>query len=194
MGVNKIAKMDLPFTLTHYVKVDHARFDEDTWQSQVFPVAATGARLLLWDAFRDGDGSQEILGIGDLLNTTWVSRCKKHHYYSYPDDKAAISWHLPQLCTAVNSISIMAQWAVMLGFSPIYLVGCDAGYSDGVNDHFCHYYQSVDREYAARNNRNVMHAHKVIRRSCPVPVFNATIGGRLDMYPRVKLENVIYGY
>lgn len=190
MGVNKIAKMNLPFVLDYYLKTDHARFDKDTYQSQIEPHIGR-SQMLLWDAFRDGDTTQDIAGMGDLPNTVWVTRCKKHHYYDVENDKAAQSWHFPEYCTAINSASLMAQWAVMLGYNEIFLVGFDGIYTNGKDDHFAgDYYTEVDSTYAERNNRNAAYAHKVIRRSCPVPVYNATAGGSVEVYPRVNLEDV----
>lgn len=191
MGCNKIAKLPLPFPLTYYVKQDHARFDVDTPEMQISPHIGN-SKMMLWNAFRDGSQGQEIIGMGDLPNTTWISRCEKHHYYGIDDFKAAQSWHLPGLCTAYNTISLMAQWAVMMGYDEIYLVGCDAEYTDGHTDHFdSNYYQKVDEDYARRNTRNVHHAHKIIKRSCPVPIYDATMNGKLDIYPKVDLERIL---
>ncbi len=191
IGCNKIAQFPLPFQLTHYVKQDHARFDPDTYESQILPHVGR-AKLLLWDAFRDGDQTQEIEPMGDLPNTTWISRCKKHHYYAPGDFKAAQSWHLPQLCTAYNTISLMAQWAVILGADEIYLVGCDGEYTDGQTDHFdSNYYQEVDIRYEERNNLYLRTAHQIIKRSCPIPIYDATVGGKLEMYPKISLERII---
>jgi hypothetical protein len=196
MALNKIARIFevTEWRPTHYVKVDFSEFTGDDWRDEVWPVVACGAKMLLWDAFRDGAGERGIVAGGDLPNTTWVQRCKKHHYYAVGDEKAPISWHLPDLCTAINSMSIMAQWAVLLGYDEIYLVGCDLGYTNGDNDHFfAGYYHSVDSSYADRNNRSALGAHKIIKRSCPIPVYNATVGGLLEVYPRVNLEDVING-
>lgn len=189
MGCNKIGKLGI--ALTYYVKQDHARFDVDTPEEQINPFIGK-AKMLLWNAFRDGNPSQEINGMGDLPDTTWISRCDKHHYYGIEDFKAAQSWHLPELCTAYNTISLMAQWAVLLGFDEIFLIGCDADYTDGHSDHFDeNYYSKVDDDYARRNSRNVQYAHHIMKRSCPIPIYDATVNGKLDIHPKVEIERIL---
>lgn len=190
IGCNKIAKI-FPHTTwrpSHYLKMDHSPFDQDSYRDQIYPMV--GSHMLLWDAFRDGDKSQEIEGLGDLPYTQWVKRCK-HHAYIFPHDKASQTWHLPTFCTGINSINLMAQWAVSLGADEIYLVGCDGNFTDGKNDHFMeNYYQTVDSGYEERNNLQLSYAHTIIKRSCPVPVYNATIGGNIEIYPRVDLRKL----
>jgi len=195
MGVNKIREWMTP---NYYVKVDLSVFDgENTWREEVLPMVSAGIPCLLWDAFRDGirnpaDGFHQWIseGIGEHPNVTWVERCEHHHYP--PGHKgAAREWHEP-FCTAYNSISVMAQWAVKLGFEEIDLVGCDLGFTNGgVDDHFMRYYDRVDTNYVERNESHARAAHALIKKCCPVPVYNATIGGALDLYPRMDLTKVM---
>lgn len=196
MACNKIGQMfeQTQWRPTHYVKVDHSRFGGDDWQAQIEQAAGSGAKMLLWKAFKDGDPAQEITGLGDLPNTTWIERCQRHHYFSVGNEKAAQSWHLPEICTAYNSINVMAQWAVLLGYDEIYLLGCDGRYGNGKDDHFsADYYREVDADYKARNETNVAWAHRIIWRSCPIPIYDATINGALTIYKKVDLRSVLDG-
>lgn len=191
MGVNKIGSLFQP---DYYVKIDFSPFDgRDQWKREVLPMVERGIPCLLWDVFRDGVSNPVAAfgdwipeGIGDQPNVTWVQRCEHH---SIPDGhkNCATAWHDP-FCTAYNSISIMAQWAVRLGFNEIVLVGCDLNFTNGKDDHFMDYYTKVDSQYVERNNRNTLAAHRLIQASCPVPVYNATIGGVLELYPRIELS------
>jgi hypothetical protein len=190
MAVNKIYKIypSTSWRPTHYVKVDFSAFDPDDWRAEILEHVQRGEQCLLWDAFRAGadksDGNYEFIpdGIGEFPNVRYLPRCE-HHYAG----KGA--WH--PLCTGFNSILTMTLWAVELGYREIVLVGCDGKFSTPPEDHFADdYYQSWDRQYAARNNRNVQAAHAIIQANCPASIFDATVGGHLTGYEKVKLEDL----
>jgi len=194
MAVNKI-HLYYPFTHwrpTHYFKVDYSIFDPehpDDWRSEILQHVDNGEQCLLWDAFRAGadprDGNYEWIpdGVGNFANVRYIPRCK-HHYQLKGE------WH--PVCTGLNSILTMAIWAVELGFDEIVLVGCDGKYTNPKEDHCVEcYYHAWDIDYAKRNNDMVHKAHKVISENCPVPVLDATVGGSLQMYPKVDLERFL---
>lgn len=196
MAVNRIHKIydKTSWRPTHYVKTDFSTFDGGEWRSEVMQHIERGEKCLLWDYLRDGPPERSAFreyisdGLGELSNVTYVPRCEVH------TNRIPQSWHLPEICTSPNSISVMAQWAVLLGYTEIYLVGCDGQFSTPDKDHFdTNYYAAVDDDYERRNNEMVLGAHRLIKESCPVPVYNATVGGVLEMYPRVKLEDVVNG-
>lgn len=172
MGVNKIGAIYKP---DYYVKVDYSPWG-GAWEEEVEPFVGR-VPCLLWDSFRDGNQSFGIKGMGDVENITWVSRCE-HHGANKGHRSGAARWHDP-FCTAYNSIAIMAQWAVKLGFEEIVLVGCDLNFTDGKDDHFMPYYDKVDSGYQERNNKNALWAHELIRESCQIPVYNATPNSNL---------------
>jgi hypothetical protein len=175
IGVNKIGDIFQP---DYYVKVDYTEFAGDDWRDEVMPMVNRGIPCLLWDWF----GVQ-------APNVRSIPRCE-HHPIPDGHKNCATLWHDP-FCTAYNSISIMAQWAVKLGATEIVLVGCDLDFTNGMDDHFAPYYRKVDSQYTERNNRNALAAHALIKASCPVPVYNATIGGSLEIWPRVDLEKLL---
>lgn len=187
MGVNKIGRIFKP---SYYVKIDYSEFDGKEWKDEVMPML--DVPCLLWDAFKDGakDSYKESIpdGIGEQPNATWVTRCEHHGNKNYLGN-----WHDP-FCTAHNSIVTMTQWAVKLGFDEIYLVGCDGVFTDGITDHFMPYHKKIDSSYKERNDRCVRLAHEMIERSCSIPVYNATIGGFIENYPRVDLQHILKGY
>jgi hypothetical protein len=179
MGVNKIGALFIP---DYYVKVDRSEWPGEDWKTEVLPMVERGIPCLLWDWF----------GIS-ASNVTNVPRCV-HHNIPDGHKNCATQWHKP-ICTAYNSISIMVQWAVQLGFTEIVLVGCDLNFTNGRDDHFninTGYYQKVDAQYQERNERFTRAAHDLIRLNCPVPIYDATINGVLN-YPRLELcpSNVI---
>lgn len=169
IGVNKIAGI-FPRTSwrpTHYVKIDRSEFGSDRWQDEVMPFVESGIPCLLWDWFK-GE-------IGERQNVTWVSRCK-HHGEPPTSKYKTDGWHEP-FCTAYNSISVMAQWAVKLGATKIHLVGCDGNFTNGKDDHFMPYYEKVDAGYVERNNSHLRAAQELIKASCPIPAIDHTPNG-----------------
>lgn len=190
MAVNKIHKLypKTKWRPTHYVKVDYSAFDPDDWKEEVLTHVRNAEQCLLWDAFHSGtdknDGNYEYIydGIGDHRNVTYVSRCR-HHY------QGDAEWH--DYCTGLNSIITMTNWAVMLGFNELVLVGCDGYFSDPKKDHFiASYYKKVDGDYARRNNEKIQQAHDLLKERCPVRIIDATVDGHLTQYPKELLENL----
>lgn len=172
IGVNKIAGhfWQTKWRPTHYVKIDHSYGER--WQDEVMPFVESQIPCLLWDWFKEELGERE--------NVTWVTRCK-HHAIPPTAKGHAIEWHEP-LCTAYNSLNIMAQWAVKLGATEIRLVGCDGKFTNGKDDHFMPYYEGVDAGYVERNNSHVLAAQKLIKANCPVPVLDFTLGGGIGVF------------
>ena len=190
MAVNKIHRF-YPFTHwrpTHYVKVDYSAFDPDGWRDEILEHVHRGEECLLWDAFCAGadprDGNHEFIsdGIGNFPNVRYIPRCD-HHY------QLKGAWH--SLCTGLNSILTMCIWAVELGYQEIVLVGCDGNFTTPPEDHCTpDYYKDWDMDYASRNNTNITKAHGIIRAHCPILVLDATVGGYLTQYQKVKLEEL----
>lgn len=88
----------------------------------------------------------------------------------------------------------LMQIAVYMGFKEIYLLGCDCNQAVGKVNHFMEngHVESEDK-LATSADRNIF-GHMEIKKFCDahgVKVFNATRGGALEVYPRVKLEEVI---
>ena len=135
------------------------------------------ARKYLWDGLQyDGEATR-------------LARCR-HHFYALDNvDKRVQSWHLPEICTALGSISIMMQIAVLEGFEEIYLLGCDL-WTKGQNHYDERYVTNEDIE---RRNADALYLHQVAEMSCPVPIVNCTVGGQLDIYPRADMRDILKG-
>lgn len=76
-----------------------------------------------------------------------------------------------------------------MGYDEIYLVGVDLFTKK--KDHFDESYPS----YAVWEERNKIenHIHEVAKKSSPIPIYNATIGGKLEVYPRVDIYEILKG-
>jgi hypothetical protein len=185
-------------TPTHYLKIDHNSID----MSQVEEIRwaeVRGCKLYLWEMFKTGfpighpNYDTMPSGVGTPSNTTWIQKCK-HTGYQWNNTKAVQAWHFPTLCTAFGGMSTMIQIAVMEGYEEIYLLGCDLDYTpmEELNHAISDYTRDL-RDKSAMDNGNMLTLHQMALRSSHIPIFNATIGGKLEVYPRVDMKEVLYG-
>lgn len=102
------------------------------------------------------------------------------------------------------------QLAIYLGFNPIYLIGCDTNYTlpksiyfdDEDNDkiistadddpnHFRGDYFGAGKKYSRPSPDRMIFAYKQAKKifdEIGIDVFNATIGGKLEVFPRVTYD------
>lgn len=86
----------------------------------------------------------------------------------------------------------LIELAVYMGFKEIYLLGADCSFPKGKEIHFQDY-GVPDTTIDTARERNIAGYLKVKEYSekNDFKVYNATRGGALEVFPRVKLENVI---
>ena len=183
---------------THYVKTDHNHRLIDVYMRENIYHASQGYKCYLWDMFMDGDPEQRDyttlpFGMGDRWpNVTWVSRCEHHYYHADNYVKKAQSWHLPEICTAFSGIGPAIQIAVLEGATEIFLLGCDLGYGRPKGlDHFDKSYSVPSHDLGKFDTREVTEAHKIAKRSSPVPIYDATINGELTVHEKVNFYDLI---
>lgn len=96
------------------------------------------------------------------------------------------------------SIYGAVQMACYMGFNPIYLVGCDTNFSKDPDE--CHFDNTYEGNFewtderVAHENYWQTKAHERIKEFTShlgIKVYNATVGGNLEVYPRVSVEDVI---
>ena len=150
----------------------------------------------LWEGFRNGSRKfPELEPMGEVPNTTWIQRCEKHHYYAGDNYmKRAEHWHLPDLCTAFSGLGAVMQLAFLNGATEIYLLGCDL-YQGGdySKNFFVPEYANDRRDRSETDNTNMTQVHRVAARSCPIPIYNCTIGGALEVHERKNMLDVLNG-
>lgn len=145
---------------------------------------------------------------------TLPSLANLHWYHEERHEGAEeLPWSLfstdvPTWVSAVYTVTVAAlQLAVYMGFDPIYLIGCDTSYgtrrsttttegdpdaliatADDDADHFDpDYFGAGKRFHEPHVDRMIFH-YKQCKRACDelgVGVYNATVGGRLEVFPRV---------
>jgi len=101
-------------------------------------------------------------------------------------------WHFPAICQQGGSIPTAIQLAVMEGFNPIYLIGCDGDLKGNGRNHFSADYVHIDAmtvQMAMLANKTLDLAHHIAGRECKerdIKIYNATVGGSaiggLDFY------------
>lgn len=191
-GMNRI-HLFYPYTEwrpTFFFMVDYNEQNEPGYWRDCL-LAHQNTPKYLWRGFRDGLPSGES-GLGELPHTTWIERCQKHHYYMGDNYiKRAESWHLPEICTAFSGLGAMMQLAVLHGATELILLGCDL-YIPDYTKNFCvpDYTQDL-RPRDKHDNTNMIQLHHVAKRSSPVPIYNATVGGQLEVHPRVNLKDIL---
>lgn len=89
--------------------------------------------------------------------------------------------------------------AFYMGFEKIYLLGCDMEFSDIKIDN--HFYKEIDTKQRKRDKNAWNLWYKIVFRSYEVAkivfenngrlIYNATHGGKLEVFPRVDFDNLI---
>ena len=95
--------------------------------------------------------------------------------------------------------------AVYMGFKEIYLIGVDHNYrstmdeqgntivDDNVKDYFCDDYDTDIKDIVAHNIWNNTNVYIKAKKACDelgIKIFNATRGGKLEVFPRVDFDTL----
>jgi hypothetical protein len=123
------------------------------------------------------------------------------------------SLRVPSFVAAVKTVTITAiQLAVHMGFNPIYLIGCDTRYTipasvledsgnrqallstlDDDPNHFDPRYFGYGRRWHQPNPELMVQHYQLVEAVLSargVAVFNATVGGDLEVFPRVDYASL----
>jgi hypothetical protein len=192
-GVNRINLIfdDTTWRPTHHVLFDRSK--GTTYASDVSMCLSEGCTCLLRaDIPRGGEAIYWFQTYGDKFIPS--PECTHVDVEHNPTDR----WHdAPPICKQGGSIPAAIQWAVQLGYNPIYLIGCDMGLkAHSTGNHFTPRYADVDaysEKAAALATRNLLHNHSIAKKECArrgVEIYNAGIGGSLDLYKRVEFKSL----
>lgn len=133
------------------------------------------------------------LTLKDAANIKWIND-HPCHLLNFDDKELPDEWLLPQLCSFGGSVNLMMQIAVLNGFDEIVLLGCDLLYRDSKPSHFDKAYEYGGEFPAFIRARNAFYGHVqamnyIRRKKKDITVLNATRGGLLELWPRVRLED-----
>lgn len=161
---------------THYVRAEGANLaNPEYFQESIEVHKALGCEMWLNGHFLSQEG-------GSIPGAHVIRSCS-HNVKHYDSPECPHLLHLPMLCTFGSTVNVAVQIAMTLGYSPIYLVGCDLGYKNGQPNHFSPHYENGNEQPAHYANLDTLAAHMVASRS-GYDIRNATVGGELEVYPR----------
>jgi hypothetical protein len=166
---------------THYVRAEQADgLEPEHWLESMRVHLEAGCEIYCNDYFL-----RPRFGLRDNGKVHYLKACAHYaRHFNSPDIPHL--WHLPRLCTFGSSVNVAIQIAYQLGYSPIYLVGCDM---DRSMNHFTDEYRHGREQENRYANLDTLAAHMVAARSFD-KIYNATVGGELDVYERVNLESL----
>jgi hypothetical protein len=114
----------------------------------------------------------------------------RHPGWSYDAENCLINYRM--------SAYSLTQLAVWMGFNPIYFLGMDLSFSR--NPEICHFTDKYEGSFKWTDelveHENYWHkvAHEWIKHHAElyeVQVYNATVGGNLEVYPRRDINDIL---
>ncbi len=181
----------------------------DDWRADIMKTIDAGTPTFIWDELSKwfDKGKTNIYA----LKCTHGEELTDNPEYSWWSDDPSKT-----VCKYGTSMLVALQLAFYMGFKEVYLLGCDLGFQSekgiwaskwgkslrkrGIGpkllpdaNHFNAKYGTPGFK-ASELNDNMLGAHKLVLRAAErhgVKVCNATIGGELELYPRVNLNQLI---
>lgn len=164
--------------------------------------------------------SETLFFIPDYFRKQWVLPSVQNLYWFHqvgldksklPD--GAFTRDAARWVSESNTVTITAmQLAVYLGFNPIYLIGCDTSYTvpqtvqyesgnrfrlvstqDDDPNHFAPDYFGKGSKWSDPNVAGMIFHYEQTKKVCDslgVEVYNATVGGNLELFPRVDYADL----
>lgn len=175
-------------------------FEKLGWETTYYGVQDLGVYRKLKEFYAKFKFSKLFIGDG----IPWKERMDiKHipyalnylnHRYSYKKLTSKFSEKADEYIYDGYTITYsLMQLAIYMGFSEIYLLGNDCSYSnDPQKQHFMDF-GHYDKSTQTARDRILFayqYAYEYLKNS-DVKIFNATRGGELEIFPRVKLEDVL---
>lgn len=161
-----------------YVRAEEATtLGKEDWQESIEVHEELGCEMWVNEYFVDGDKSKAK-----------ITSCA-HYRRHYDNPNCPHLLHLPILCTFGSSVNVAIQIAMLKKLSPIYLVGCDL---DTNMKHFSEDYRHGKEQENRYAQLDTLYSHMIAARS-GYPIFNATVGGNLEVYERVSFETLDFG-
>ncbi len=175
-------------------------FDKTSWRPTYYGVIEP----LVFETLRDDPvfkGLENVF-LPDLFEKKYKQLSVKQCYI-FPMDKFELYWSRlvkkpvrfsDDISLVVYDVSTVAyslmQIAVYMGFEEIYLLGCDCNYS-GEKQHFAEY--GVKANNAEITEKNLIVAFSAARKyadSHGIRIYNATRGGKLEVFERVNFDSL----
>lgn len=190
---------------THYLAITNENWKYKDWAEAIEKIVATGIPCFLADKYwiyyergwtpdwykpPEGDNAIQIKARKLMRNERGMK-------------VAETGWatDIESFVISHRTVSmVFLQLAHWMGFSPLYLVGCDLGYkshSEGEPDpnHWSKNYEHMKTPFRAeKDNERMQKVHRImgkIAKSQDIEIYNATIGGDLDAYERANIYDLL---
>lgn len=164
---------------------------------------------------KDEESLKKILGNCSYLVTnikgSIYERYKlkyKNVFYTYFDFRDSMDFS-EDICKRVSfcgtTLYSMMQFAVYMGITEIYLIGVDFSFrreiskngKETINDNVCNHMNKMDQVNAGVYHVDlIMEGYICAKRFCDehgIKIYNATRGGKLEVFPRVDFDEVFGG-
>lgn len=125
----------------------------------------------------------------------WVEAADNVYFYR-EEPRAGFSLDAARGLAQVRTVTAASlQLAAFLGFHPIYLIGCDLSYGATATaaDHFHPAYLDGGGSWRVPDVAGMREDYRAARRvldSTGVAIYNATLGGQLEEFPRVRYASL----
>jgi hypothetical protein len=125
--------------------------------------------------------------------------CKHAGMFCETESKPT-DWHLPVWCHYGGTMNVALQFAFAMGYDPVYVIGCDLGiqpiYRTAVADpnHFHPDYWTWEDNPLEFRDSTLLEVHTMAQRAFEGAgrhIYNAGVGGDLDVYERVDFEQTV---
>ncbi len=187
IGMNRLFMLELEWNPTWWVLADVKHDDGWDWE---YLLSKESQFLIRGDLMNH---------IGLHENVTYFERCQNHlGVMSKPD-----GWHLPSFCQYGGGMSIALQLAAKMNCNPIYIVGADLyeyRHPGPDTNHFHPEYSAHRVNHTQEDwdntNARLVHSHEVAKKSAAemgILIYNATVGGALEVYERRNIHEVLNG-
>ena len=208
-----LLKNEITFCMNRF----NLMFDRINWLPEFYGISDDVVILDMINELDEIRGKVKNIFLPDIhpsspININYKKIIENHEkiYWFHPD-KIGFSAVLPVLGINKTVTNVAIQILVYLGFEEIYLIGVDLDYkeqksakdldnrhlksdSDDDPNHFDPRYFGSGRKYHIPRMEETLEKFKEAKEFCNnhnVKIYNATIGGKLEIFPRVNFKDVM---
>lgn len=184
----------------YFINDDRAYRDDYVKMNENFCIEANAKKLALIPE----DCKRDIKYKIDKKRLAFVPVCYHDHWVVRPGKRCKYSSDMKNICndlyTVTNSMIALADY---MGFEEIYLIGVDCNYygnqvhaADGESKSYEHMDEKEKASYIGETELNFQIGFREAKRGAEQNgkrVYNATRGGSLEVFERVKMDDIIDG-
>lgn len=178
-------------------------FSKTNWRPTYYVIQDTRAYNIFKDNLPSYAKKEIFIGINHRFNGIKMKKYTNHNFNKYcyyplylrPDEniyKIKFSDDCYKIVYDGTTVTYsILQLAVYMGFSEIYLLGMDCDYTSTDKKHFINYVTNFNTLAAENKMLYAYSLTNLYAKEHNIKIFNATTGGKLEIFPRVKLEDIL---